>query len=162
MKKYLQNLSYLFRHKWFVLIECWKRGLYWQGITHDLSKLLPSEFFPYADYFFDYNKKNVRPKTGYYKPADTGHSAFDLAWLMHQRRNKHHWQWWVLIDENGKKKVFEMTHKYRVEMLCDWIGAGKAQGSLGVRAWYGKNYRKMDLHPKTREWIELQLKFNYL
>jgi len=67
IKKYKQYLSYLIRHKWFVMLECFKEGLYWQGIIHDLSKFLPSKLFPYANFF--YNKK-VRDKTGYYKPTD--------------------------------------------------------------------------------------------
>jgi len=52
MKKYLQYLSYVLRHKWHVSLECFHHGLYWRGITHDLSKFLPDEFIPYARYFY--------------------------------------------------------------------------------------------------------------
>ena len=47
----LSHIRYLMEHKWFVLLECWKRGLIWRGLIHDLSKLRPSEVFGYASYF---------------------------------------------------------------------------------------------------------------
>jgi len=83
---YIQYLDYLLRHKWYVTLECFREGLYWQGLTHDLSKFLPSEFIPYANYFYGKGKvKKVRDETGYYKPTDTGDKEFDFAWLLHQK-----------------------------------------------------------------------------
>lgn len=123
------------------------------GVVHDLSKFRPSEFIPYANFDFD----AVRDETGYYKPTDTGDEEFDFAWLLHQKRNKHHWQWWALPKDNGSLKVLDMSLKYRKEMLCDWIGAGRAYGTPDTRAWYEKNKGRMMLHPNTRTWIERQL-----
>ena len=79
MKKYLEYLKYIIKHKWFVLIECINYGIVWRGVIHDLSKLLPDEFIPYAKHFYgtDDEKKSVEDK-------------FDKAWLLHQKRNKHH------------------------------------------------------------------------
>ena len=142
------------RHKWYVMIECFKVSLYWQGITHDLSKLLPSEFIPYANYFYG-DKKEKRDKTGYYKPTNTGDKDFDFAWLLHQKRNKHHWQWWILPEDGGGIIILDMPIKYRKEMLCDWRGASKAQGyGDNTEGWYGKNKNKMVLSVETRDWIE--------
>lgn len=31
-------------HKWLVMKHCFRLGLYWRGLTHDLSKYMPSEF----------------------------------------------------------------------------------------------------------------------
>ena len=31
-------------HKYLVLCGCFQVGLYWQGLTHDLSKYSPTEF----------------------------------------------------------------------------------------------------------------------
>ena len=92
--KYLKYLNYLLRHKWYVGIECWKRGLYLYAFTHDLSKFSLDELVPYTNYFYGKGNKITRGrnKTGYYKPTDTGDKAFDFAWLLHQKRNKHHWQ----------------------------------------------------------------------
>lgn len=151
---YLKYLSYVLRHKWFVLLACVRRGLIIRGITHDLSKFSPREFFPYAKFFY---KKQVRDKTGYYKPTDTGDAAFEYAWLSHARANDHHWQYWVLATEDGNK-VYEMSDNARLEMLCDWIGAGKAQKTTGgPGAWYNSNKDKLILGPETRSWIEKEL-----
>lgn len=51
MKAYLKYFLYILNHKLNVLIECWKEGLYIQGIVHDWSKFSPAEFFPYAKNF---------------------------------------------------------------------------------------------------------------
>ena len=151
--KYLKYLWYVIRHKWFVFIECCKLGIPWRGFVHDMSKLRPSEFFPYANFFYGKKAKSVRDETGYYKPSDTGDSAFDFAWLLHQKRNDHHWQWWILPTDNGGEKILMMPLKCCKEMLADWRGAGRAQGTPDVVKWYYKNKDKMRLHPITRLWI---------
>lgn len=155
MNKHLKYLSYLARHKWYVTVECFRVGLYWRGLTHDLSKLLPGEWIPYANYF--YGGPPVDTTKGYYKPTTTGDDEFDFAWLLHQKRNDHHWQWWMLPEDNGGVKIIPMSKEARLEMLCDWIGASKAQGRGGISSvaeWYQENKRKMQLHQKTRTWIE--------
>ncbi len=139
--KYFRYLRYILRHKWFVMLECFKYRNYWQGLTHDMSKLFISEFIPYANHFYgnEMGMKTSRDETGYYKPTDTSDEAFDFAWLLHQKRNKHHWQWWCLPNDEGGIKVLEMPMKSRQEMLCDWRGAGRAQGTPDVLRWYEKN-----------------------
>lgn len=156
MNKYLKYLSYVTRHRWFVFLECCKMGIPWRGIVHDLSKYRPSEWFAYANYF--YKPKGVRDETGYYKPTDTGDEAFDFAWLLHQKRNDHHWQWWVLPIDDGGLKCLPMSLEAKKEMLCDWRGAGRAQGyGDNTKAWYLKNRSKMLLHPDSRWLIEYWL-----
>ena len=81
--KYLKYFLYVMEHKWNVLIECWKAGLYWHGITHDLSKLRPSEFFPYARFF------HRKDRTNNYKQSDETDPDFLTGWNLHQKRNKH-------------------------------------------------------------------------
>lgn len=157
MIKYCKYLWYVIKHKWFVFIECYKLGIPWLGIIHDWSKFRPSEFIPYTRHFFGGRKSGIekgRDSTGYYKPYDTGDKDFDFAWFLHQKRNKHHWQWWVFpLDKEGYK-MLGMTQKYRKEMLADWKGAGRAQKTPGVEVWYQKNKDKLQLHPSTRLWIE--------
>ncbi len=154
--KHLKYLSYVVRHKWFVFVECCKLGIPWRGLTHDLSKFLPSEWFPYVEHFYGSGTgiKTGRDSTGYYKAGASGKDAFDFAWLLHQKRNRHHWQWWMLPMDQDEDRTFEMPIKYRLEMLADWRGAGRAQGNPDVAGWYAKNGQKMTLGPKTREWIE--------
>ena len=164
MNKYIQYLKYLLKHKWYVAIECFNEGLYWRGIVHDMSKFLPSEFIPYTNFFYGKNNpsSSTRDDTGYYKPTDTEDERFDFAWLLHQKRNRHHWQWWILPEDDGGIKILIMDEQCAKEMVCDWVGAGKAQGYFSpnddryyeTRAWYRKNENKMTLHPTTRQYIE--------
>jgi hypothetical protein len=166
--KYIKYFNYIIRHKWYVMIECFKVGLYWRGIVHDLSKFLPSEFIPYANYFYG-NYYTVRDLSGYdinglkRKKIE---KDFNFAWLLHQKRNKHHWQWWILSEDEGGVKILEIKYPYNLEIICDWIGAGKARGHfspkddkyLETRNWYKSNGVKMQLYPKTKEWIESTIK----
>jgi hypothetical protein len=165
--KYLKYLRYLLRHKWFVLIECFKYGLYWRGLIHDCSKFLPDEFIPYADYF--YGKENhmiERKDNNYNKVNNTGDKKFDYAWLLHQKRNKHHWQWWILPETKGSFIKYEITEPYLTEMLCDWIGAGKAQGKTSpkedplytVRNWWNIHKNSIILHDNTLLYFETKFK----
>lgn len=165
MCKHWRYLKYVATHKWYVFLECWKLGIPWQGIIHDLSKFRPSEWFPYVEYFYGPKKpklmdthgeaRQVALNTGYYH--EIGIVAFDTAWLKHQHRNPHHWQYWVLSQDDDGIKVLDMPDKYRKEMLADWRGAGKAQGKPDTAAWYKANKHKMKLSPKTRFWIESRL-----
>ena len=159
MKRYLRYLGYVLRHKWFVFVESLKFGIPWLGVTHDWSKFRLSEFIPYARYFYNSNGslRDLRDETGYYKPTNTGDQAFDFAWLLHQKRNKHHWQWWVLPEDEGGLKTLPIEERYLKELLADWIGAGRAQGTPHTRAWYQKHRDKMQLDSESRKWIESQL-----
>lgn len=136
------------RHKWFVFVEAVRLGIPWLGIMHDLSKFLPSEWFPYARYFYGRQRESSKEQ-------------FDLAWLHHQHRNKHHWQRWLLTLDSarsdGKLIALPMPDRYRREMLADWRGAGRAYGNPDTAAWYLEAKQNVHLHPETREWIEEQL-----
>lgn len=163
--KYIKYLRYLLKHKYYVMTECFKVNLIWRGLIHDLSKFLPSEFIPYANYFYGKKESDIkrgRNETGYYKPTDTGDKKFDFAWLFHQKRNRHHWQWWILPTDEEGIKIFEIPEPFLTEMICDWVGAGKAQGKfspkddkyLETRRWYKQNGKKMQLNEVTRKIIE--------
>lgn len=115
---YLQYLWYVIRHKWFVFIECCKLGIPLAGITHDLSKLLPDEFIPYARYFygpkvatnskvFDYERNEFVTKM---EPPAEVKEAFDKAWNHHQKRNPHHWQYWLLSPDNPRPNFGLCSH----------------------------------------------------
>lgn len=148
--KHLKYLWYVIRHKWYVFVECVKLGIPLQGILHDLSKFLPDEWIPYANFFYG-NYPDEEAK-------DRIEIEFLKAWLRHIHRNPHHHQYWVLREDSGRVLPLDMPMKYRKEMLADWIGAGKAQGhGNDVHEWYAENRDKMFLHPDTRKWIEERL-----
>lgn len=163
MKAYLKYIWYILRHKWYVFLECVKLGIIWRGIIHDWHKLLPSEFFPYAKYFYmDWPKwivlKHISPNFPYKDTEEGVKEQFNLAWLLHQKRAPHHWQFWILRKDDGTYKTFPMPDVFRKEMLADWRGAGRAiNGVDETKGWYIKNRDKMELHPQTRELIEKEL-----
>lgn len=95
---------------------------------------------------------------------------FDLAWLFHQRRNKHHWQYWVLItdDSDSELRVFtnreglKIPENYVREMIADWAGAGRAiTGNWELGRWYYNNKNRIMLHPKTRELVDRLIEMYY-
>ena len=176
MKAHLAYLKYVIRHKWYVFQECWRLGIRWRGIVHDLSKFSPAEWGPYVDYFYNefppYSEVSTYQKT-YYGDKWTKEWAqqrFDQAWLHHQHSNPHHWQHWVLREDSGATKCLRMPYKCMLEMVADWYGAGvaikgKPTSDDGqhpahyseLRSWYLANRDKMQLHPVTRHWVEITI-----
>ena len=150
MIKNIKYLRFVIVHKWFVFLECCKRGIVWQGIIHDWTKFLPVEWFPYVTNFY-----------GKAEHKESNKPAYDYAWLHHQKLNKHHWQWWVLHRDYGEIEALPIPDKYRKEMLSDWIGVGRAfgckDGLSDAREWYLKARDNMVIHDKTKEWIEKEL-----
>jgi len=132
------------RHKWFVFLECCKLGIPWRGIVHDLSKFRPSEWVPYCGFFYGGG-------------PEVWAEGFDSAWLAHQNRNPHHWQWWVLQEDDGGEKVLDMPMQYRKEMLADWVGAGKAiwGKNSNTKEWYLRNRDVMKLSEAIRRYQTL-------
>jgi hypothetical protein len=138
------NFLYILEHKVNVLVECWKEGLYIQGITHDLSKLTPKEFLPYAKKFFLDRKID-----------SIDEMKWKFAWLHHQHKNKHHWEHWV-VDPN-QKLALPMPRKYLIEMVCDWRSFSRRWGRK-VKLSNLNITEKMILHPDTRETLEKIIK----
>ncbi len=149
MQRHWQYLKYVLRHKLFVFQECMKlRVPILMAIFHDWDKFMPDEWLPYARCFYapDGSKQ-------YQESED-----FTLAWNLHQKRNKHHWQFWLITWDRGETEALAMPDVFRREMLADWRGAGRAiNGKDDTIGWYIKQHDKMILHPDTRAWIELQL-----
>jgi len=139
-------LKYELRHKWFVFLACVRIDApLWGAIIHDLSKFRPSEWLPYARCFFapDGSKQY---KEDY---------AFRVAWNDHQKRNKHHYQYWVLLWDRGDYEPLEMPQKYILEMIADWMGAGRAKtGKWEVNEWYERNKDNIKLSLITRRSVE--------
>jgi hypothetical protein len=126
-----------------------------QALLHDLSKLYPSEFLPYAKHFYgaDGQRLPIRDSSGAYDP-NSQPDSFKRAWLSHQR-NLHHWQAWISIGDNGSLSAIRMPDRYVLEMVADWCGAGMAIScEKNPSKWYACNKGKMVLHPYTRAYVE--------
>lgn len=146
MRRHLAYAHYVLRHKWFVLVEGLKLGgiPIWRLIIHDWDKFLPDEWFPYAQTF--YNKDGSKRYEEF--------PAFTVAWNHHQKRNPHHWQYWLITWDRGETECLPMPEAYIREMIADWRGAGKALGKPNTCEWYENNINKMRLHPETRARVE--------
>ncbi len=104
------------KHRWIVRHECFACGLIWNGLVHDVSKYFPSEFGPSA-FHFQGNRSPIE--------AEKEQCGYSLAWLHHKGCNRHHWEYWTDFGENGDIVSYKIPYKYVVEMVSDWIGAGK-------------------------------------
>jgi hypothetical protein len=164
MKANLQYLKYVLVHKWFVFVAGLKvKASPWLLLIHDWSKFLPSEFFPYSQYFYNKERQAAEGldaigEFGLAELAPFGFyikDRFNVAWLLHQRRNPHHWQYWYLMQDNDPNFPLPIPEKYAREMVADWAGAGRAiTGKWEVAAWYEMNKGKILLHPDTRLFVE--------
>lgn len=164
MKAHFQYASYVARHKWFVFLAGRKTGApLWRLLIHDWSKLTPAEWFPYVQKFYGLPADAYRARrlSNPLTKAPRGHEfrepgAFDAAWLHHQHRNPHHWQHWLLREDDGPTIALEMPPKLVREMVADWMGAGRAiTGKWEVGSWYEANREKIVLAPDTRLLVEL-------
>lgn len=150
MNKYWKHFKTITTHKWYVMKACFKAGLYWQGIAHDLSKYSLTEFFTSARYFQG-DKSPI--------DAEKTQNGYSLAWQNHKAKNKHHWHYWTDF-ENGELVILKMPPKYVAEMLCDWVGAGKAYNKSkwtidSFKNWYAQNRDIYHLHTSTKSYIDM-------
>ena len=111
--------------------------------THDLSKYSDDEYGAYDKYFYGKEKtKEVK-------------EAFNFAWLHHIHANPHHWQHWVLINDDDGTNALEMPEEYVVEMLCDHLAFSFRENKLDeIFDWYKSHKNIMILHKKSRELYE--------
>jgi len=96
------------------------------------------------------------PDAEAYKNREKDDEAFDLAWLYHQNRNRHHWQYYLSVNRRKEITIAEMPIKYTEEMFADWIGAARAKGQGGVYTptWYDNVKDTLILGKATLRWVE--------
>ena len=113
-----------------------------QMSSHDLSKYSTEEYEAYDNYF--YGKQIEKVKT-----------AFNYAWLHHIHNNPHHWQHWVLINDDDGTHALEMPKEYVIEMISDWWAFSHKSGNLyEIFDWYKSHTKKMILHENTKKLVE--------
>lgn len=110
--------------------------------AHDYSKWDDEEYFAYCEYFYGEKSPEVE-------------DDFDYAWLHHQHNNSHHWQHWLLREDDGATKALEMPYLDVIEMVCDhWAFSWVKDNLYEIFDWYEKNSEKMVLHENTRNLYE--------
>ena len=112
------------RHRWIVRRLCFKVGLYWQGLTHDLSKYSPTEFRVGAKYCTGTRSPNAVERELF---------GYSEAWMHHKGRNRHHYEYWSDLSLSTRQyEPVPMPDRYLAEMVMDRIAACKV--------YLGKNY----------------------
>ena len=149
----IEHFKTITHHRHLVRQYCFRLGLYYQGLTHDLSKYSPSEFWRGVKYYQGYRSPN---------DAERRENGVSLAWLHHKGRNRHHFEYWIdyCIGDDGKIYMggCKMPLKYVAEMFCDRIAACKVyQGDKYTDAsaydYYEKSRGHILIHPETGELI---------
>ena len=112
---------------------------------HDSSKYSAEEYDAYDNYFYG------EVYTEYVQ------RRFERAWLHHIHNNKHHWQHWILTNDDSQlgNVALRMDRKYVVEMICDWWAFSWKNGNLyEIFDWWDSNKDYMILHDDTRKLVE--------
>ena len=141
-----KHLKTITHHKWLVFLGCARVGLVWQGVTHDLSKYSPVEFWNGARYYQGTRSPNT---------AERDDKGFSEAWMHHKGRNRHHYEYWT--DMNRQTRNYEsipMPRKYLVEMVMDRRAAcmtyqGKNYRPDSALIYFDKSREKELMHPQT-------------
>ena len=142
-----QHFKTITHHKWLVLCGCFRVGLYWQGLTHDLSKYSLTEFRSGATYYQGNRSPNAAER------EDKGYSE---AWMHHKGRNRHHYEYWTDISrETGKYEAMPMPRNYLVEMVMDRRAAcmtyqGDRYRDDSALRYFERGRETRDMHPQTR------------
>ena len=116
-----------------------------QFMRHDASKDELDEYVSYDRYFYGGNRSHAVVKD------------FNYGWLMHIHRNPHHWQHWVLINDepNEGEIILDMSYNYILEMICDWWAFSWKGGDLTeIFKWYDEHKDYIKLSDKTRKNVQ--------
>lgn len=117
------------------------------SFNHDESKYSTEEYDAYDRYFYGGNRS--------YKVVQ----EFNYAWLHHIHQNPHHWQYWVLLEDDPESgmpyKALEIPVPYIFEMIADWWSFSWKSGNLfEIFNWYADHRPKQIINPKSREIVE--------
>ena len=150
--KFFGHFKTITAHKMMVMKYCFRLGLYRQGLMHDMTKYLPSEFLIGAKYYIGTESPNNEERKA------TGVST---AWLHHKGRNKHHFEYWMdySVDFDEGIVGMKMPLNYVAEMFCDRLAASKnyqKEKYHEAHPWeyYLRSRHRTIIHPQTREILE--------
>ena len=141
-----QHFKTITKHRWLVLGGCFRVGLYWQGLTHDLSKYSLTEFRSGARYYQGTRSPNAAER------EDKGYSE---AWMHHKGRNRHHHEYWTDISrETRSYEALPMPRNYLVEMVMDRRAAcmtyqGDAYKDDSALRYFERGRERHEMHPDT-------------
>ncbi len=148
----IKHFKTITKHRHRVIYHCFKVGIPWQGLKHDLSKYSLTEFLPGAKYFVGVRSPNELER------EDKGYST---AWLHHKGRNRHHFEYWQDAVPGQQKPLcpVEMPVKYVAEMFCDRVAAskiykGKSYHNGCAYEYFAAKKDILPMHPNTKALLE--------
>lgn len=152
----IKHFRTITKHRHKVIAHCFRVGIGFQGLFHDLSKYSPIEFISGAKHYTGKYSPHVNERKLY------GHS---LAWMHHKGRNRHHYEYWTDVDINTNMYApVEMPTNYLAEMFCDRVAAskiyqGKNYTDASAYDYFMKGNAKDTMHKNTSkklcEWLTL-------
>lgn len=146
-----QHFKTITHHRWLVCRGCFRVGLYWQGLTHDLSKYSPAEFWTGARYYQGTRSPNA---------AEREEKGYSEAWMHHKGRNRHHYEYWTdMSPKTWRYESMEMPRRYLVEMVMDRRAAcmtyqGSAYRDDSALIYYKNSRERLLMHPQTQRQLE--------
>lgn len=151
----IKHFRVITKHRHCVIKHCFRCGILWQGLRHDLSKYGPTEFWRGARYFIGTKSPNE---------GERNENGYSLAWIHHQGRNKHHFEYWK--DYNTKTHAMtpvKMPYKYLIEMFCDRVAASKIYQGDNYREshpieYFERSKTTRAIHPETAQELEFLLR----
>ena len=144
--KFLAHLRTINRHRRLVRKYCFRLGLIWQGLTHDLSKYSPTEFWAGVRYFQGTRSPNT---------AEREANGYSLAWMHHKGRNRHHFEYWTdLSPVTRTYEPVDMPVRFLCEMVADRIAAcktyeGAAYTDASPLRYLDRAQESRLVHPRT-------------
>lgn len=114
-------------------------------LHHDDSKTSADEYDAYDAYFYGGNRS--------FEVVEN----FNRAWLLHIHRNPHHWQYWILRNDDPDQGeiLIDMPDCYIIEMICDWWSFSWKQENLyEIFKWYEERKDYIKLSSYTRKKVE--------
>ena len=134
-----------------VLTHCFKAGIPFRGLLHDLSKYSPYEFVGGAKYYQGNRSPNEKERELF---------GCSKSWMHHKGRNRHHFEYWN--DVNPATKLYEpvkMPAVFLKEMFCDRVAASKIyQGDKYTDAhpfeYFARGNARLYMHEETAAMLE--------
>ncbi len=150
----IKHFKTITKHRHKVIANCFRAGIPWRGLMHDLSKYYPTEFLAGAKYYQGTRSPNEGEREAY---------GYSKAWLHHKGRNRHHFEYWTDYDWKTRRLTpIEMPLVFVIEMFCDRVAASKIYNGKNYTdshplEYFLKAKKVRIIHPKTSENIEFLL-----
>jgi len=147
----IRHFRTITRHRHRVIAHCFRAGIGWQGLFHDLSKYSPAEFWVGARHYLGDRSPNEEERAQY---------GYSLAWMHHKGRNRHHFEYWTDYSPTTKQmEPVKMPLRYVAEMFCDRLAASKIyQGEkyapVHPLEYFLRGKDRRRIHPATSDLLE--------